>query len=72
MKKPKTFNKESNEKVNLNEDDLRIIVQNDKMIEDEEIFQKFLIQNNENKKEFLNELAKKEKEQNQKILSSWG
>jgi hypothetical protein len=58
MKKPKTFNKESDEKENLNEDDLRIIVQNDKMIEDEEIFQKFLIQNNENKKEFLNELAK--------------
>ena len=72
MKKPKTFNKESDEKLNLNEDDLRRIVQNDKMIEDEEIFQKFLIQNDENKKEFLNEPSKKEKEQNQKILSGWG
>jgi len=68
----KTYNKESDEKVNLNEDDLKRIVQNEQMIEDEEIFKKFLIQNDENKKEFLNEPEKKEKEQNQKILSGWG
>ncbi len=66
-----TYIKDSDVKVNLNNDDLRKIGQNEQMIEEEEIFKKFLIENDENKKEFLNEPTK-EKESDDKVVSGWG
>jgi U3 small nucleolar RNA-associated protein 14 len=68
----KGYIKETDAKVNFNEDDLKRIVQNEQMIEDDEVFQKYLIQNDENKKEFLNEPKKSEKEFDSKIVSGWG
>lgn len=58
-------------KVNLNSDDIKRLVQMEEINEDEEMFNKFLVQNDDNKKEFLEESKPKVKEIT-KDLSGWG
>ncbi len=58
-------------KVNLNADDIKKLIQMEEINEDEEMFNKFLVQNDDNKKEFLEE-SKPKLQENTKILSGWG
>jgi U3 small nucleolar RNA-associated protein 14 len=58
-------------KVDLNAEDIKRLVQMEEINEDEEMFNKFLVQNDDNKKEFLEE-SKPKVQENTKILSGWG
>ncbi len=59
-----------NNEFEFNEDDLKKIVELEEIKEDEEFFSKFIMQNDENKKEFLNEAHEKQEESD--FLSGWG
>ena len=68
----KKFIKDENIKVDLNGDDLKKLVQMEDINDDEEYFQKFLIENNENKNEFLTEAKPKINENDITKFSGWG
>jgi U3 small nucleolar RNA-associated protein 14 len=56
----------------LDEDDLKKILQAEDIKEDEALLSKFLIENNENKKEFFEETFKKDNSANDGFTPGWG
>jgi U3 small nucleolar RNA-associated protein 14 len=58
-------------KLDLNEADLKRLITYEQINEDEELFSKFLIQNDENKKEFFEE-SKEKPISDSNLLSGWG